>query len=217
MSKVFPKLAKAITMAAREGGEDPDMNPKLRLAIQQAKAENMPKDNIASAISRATGSEADDIREVDFEGKGPHGVMIWVVCATDNNNRTVANVKTLFNKGGGEMLNSGSLGFLFERKALVEFSVEGLDMDEVELGLIDAGLEELEINDGTAYAYGDFTSFGTLTSAVEDLGIEIGKATTPRVPTSPQEFTEEEMEEIEQLLDSLEDDEDVQAVYTNVA
>lgn len=217
MSKVFPKLAKQITMAAKEGGEDPDSNPKLRLAIQHAKSENMPKDNVAKAIARASGNDAADYKEVNYEGKGPHGVMIWVEAATDNTNRTVANVKTIFNKGGGELLNGGSLNFLFDRKAVVTFPTEGLDMDEVELNLIDAGLEELSVNDGVAYLQGDATSFGSLTSAIEAMDIEITKASLQRIPTSPQEFTEAQMDDIEVLLDKLEDDEDVQAVYTNVA
>ncbi len=218
MSKVFPKLAKTITVAAKEGGPDPDNNPKLRLAIVNAKSENMPKDNIEAAIKRAAGKDAADITEICYEGKGPHGVMIFIECATDNTNRSVTNVKTAFNKNGGQPLQSGALDFMFDRKAVVEFKVtEGLDMEEVELGLIDSGLEELEVEEGTAYAYGDYTAFGDLTKAAEDLGLEITKANLQRIPTNPQEFTEEQMEEIEVLLDILEDDEDVQAVYTNVS
>src|SRR5210317_1807572 len=146
MSKVFPKIGKAITIAAKEGGSDPDSNPKLRLAIQNAKAANMPKDNVESAIKRAEGKDAAEITEINYEGKGPHGVMIFVECATDNTNRSVANIKTIFNKSGGELLPSGSLNFLFNRKAVVEFEVgEGMDIEEVELNLIDHGLEELEV------------------------------------------------------------------------
>ncbi|NNE90402.1 MAG: YebC/PmpR family DNA-binding transcriptional regulator [Verrucomicrobiales bacterium] len=218
MSKVFPKLAKAITMAAKDGGPDPDLNPKLRLAIVNAKAENMPKDNIESAIKRASGKDAAEISEVNYEGKGPHGVMVFVECATDNTNRTVTNVKTAFNKNGGEVVDSGSLSYLFERKAVVEFAVaDELDMDEIELGLIDHGLEELEVNGGIAYATGDYTEFGNLSKGAEDLGVEISKASLQRIPTSPVEFSEAQMEEIETLIDVLEDDEDVQAVFTNVA
>lgn len=217
MSKVFPKIAKAITMAAKDGGSDPENNPKLRLAIQNAKSENMPKDNIASAIKRAEGKDAAEIKEVNYEGKGPHGVMVFVECATDNTNRTVANIKTYFNKTGGQLLNSGALEFMFDRKAVVEFKVtEELDMENVELTLMDAGLEELEVNDGTAYAYADFTDFGKLSSSVEELGIEIKKASPQRISNNPQDFSEDQMTEIEELLDKLEDDEDVQAVFTNV-
>ncbi|MEM9016925.1 MAG: YebC/PmpR family DNA-binding transcriptional regulator [Verrucomicrobiota bacterium] len=217
MSKTFPKIGRAITMAAKEGGPDPDSNPKLRLAIQNAKAANMPKDNVESAIKRAEGKDAAEITEINYEGKGPHGVMIFVECATDNTNRTVANIKTIFNKGGGELLPSGSLNFLFNRKAVVEFEIgEEMDMDEIELSLIDAGLEELEVNEGNGYAYADFTDFGKLTSGFDDLGVEFKKATPQRIPTSPKDFSEDQIEEIESLIDKLEDDEDVQAVFTDI-
>jgi len=217
MSKVFPKIGKAITMAVKDGGPDPDSNPKLRLLIQNAKAANMPKDNVAAAIKRSEGKDAIDITEINYEGKGPHGVMVFVECATDNTNRSVANIKTIFNKGGGQMLPSGSLDFLFDRKAVVEFEIpEGKEIDEIELDLIDHGLEELEVNEGMAYAYADFTDFGKLTSGFEELGIEFKKASPQRIPSNPQDFSEEQMNEIEELIDKLEDDEDVQAVFTNV-
>jgi len=217
MSKIFPKIGKTITMAAKEGGSDPDSNPKLRIAIQNAKAANMPKDNVDAAIKRADGKDSADISEINYEGKGPHGVMIFIECATDNTNRSVANIKTYFNKSGGQLLPSGALEFMFDRKSVVEFLVpEGKDIDEVELELIDAGLEELEVEEGRAFAYGDFTDFGKLSSGVEDLGIEIDKANLKRIPKNPQDFTEEQMDEVEELLDKLEEDEDVQAVFTNV-
>ncbi len=217
MSKVFPKLAKAITVAAKESGPDPDANAKLRLAIQKAKAENMPKDNIEKAIARASGKDAEDIVEINYEGKGPHGVLVFVECATDNPTRTVANVKSYFNKSGGGMVPTGSLEFLFARKAVFEFQMpEGQSRDDVELGLIDAELEELEENDGTYYAYADYTAFGKLGEAFEALGIEPSDAKLKRIPTSPVSFSDEQLEEIEKMLDKMEDDEDVQAVYTNI-
>jgi len=217
MSKIFPKISKAITMAAKDGGNDPENNPKLRMAIQLAKAANMPKDNVDSAIKRAAGKDAVDIKEINYEGKGPHGVMIFVECATDNTNRSVANIKTYFNKAGGQILPTGALDFLFTRKAVVEFVVpSGADAGEIELSLIDAGLEELEVEEGIGYAYGGFTDFGQLTAAVEGLGLEIKQANLQRIPGNPQDFTEEQMTEIEVLLDKLEEDEDVQAVFTNV-
>lgn len=204
-------------MAVREGGSDPDSNPKLRLLIQNAKAANMPKDNVESAIKRADGKDSAEITEINYEGKGPHGVMIFVECATDNTNRSVANIKTIFNKSGGQMLPSGALDFLFDRKTVVEFEVtDEMEIDEIELGLIDAGLEELEVVDGVAYAHADFTDFGRFTAAVEELKIEIRKASPQRLPNNPQDFSEEQMVEIEALIDKLEDDEDVQAVFTNV-
>ncbi|MEM8954714.1 MAG: YebC/PmpR family DNA-binding transcriptional regulator [Verrucomicrobiota bacterium] len=217
MSKVFPKLAKSITLAAKEGGPDPESNAKLRTAIMNAKAQNMPKGNIASAIERATGKDAANFSEVNYEGKAPHGVMILIECATDNTTRTVNNIKTYFNKAGGQVVNTGSLEFLFDRKAVIEFAVpEGTDLEDVELELIDHGLEEMEVNGGSVYVYGESQAFGALTKAVTDLGIEVGKASLQWIATSPVEITEAQMQEIEGLLDKIEDDEDVQAVFTNI-
>jgi len=218
MSKVFPKLAKAITVAVKEGGPEPEMNAKLRTAIQNAKAENMPKDNIENAIKRASGKDAADITEVTYEGKGPHGVLVFVEAATDNTTRTVANVKSYFNKVGGAFVPSGSLEFMFSRKAVFEFEKTAeMDLEELELSLIDGGLEEIEENEGIIYAYADYTQFGDLNKLLEDLSIEIKKATLKRIPTSPIEFSDDQLEEIEKMLDKIEDDDDVQAVYTNIA
>lgn len=218
MSKIFPKLAKAIQVAARDGGGDPEMNAKLRTAIQNAKAENMPKDNIDNAIKRAIGKDAEDLQEVTFEGKGPHGVLVFVECTTDNNNRTVANVKSYFSKSGGAFVPSGSLEFMFNRKAVFEFEkTDEMDLEELELELIDGGLEEIEENEGMVYAYADYTDYGTLSKAIEDKEIEIKKSGLRRYPTTPVEFSEEQMEEIEKMLDKIEEDDDVQAVYTNIA
>ncbi len=216
MSKIFPKLAKSITVAAKEGGEDPDMNPKLRSAILAAKAENMPKDNIDAAIKRASGKDADDIKEVNYEGKAPHGALVFVECATDNPTRTVANVKAHFGKCGGQMLQNGSLEFMFSRKAVFEFEEGELDLEELELELIDAGLEELEVENGLVYVYGDYTSFGSLSNKLDNLQIEVKKASLQRIATNPVTFTEEQMNDIDKLLDRLEDDDDVQNVYTNI-
>lgn len=218
MSKVFPKLAKAITVAVKEGGPEPEMNAKLRTAIQNAKAENMPKDNIENAIKRASGKDAADITEVTYEGKGPHGVLVFVEAATDNTTRTVANVKSYFNKVGGSFVPSGSLEFMFSRKAVFEFEkTEGMDREELELSLIDGGLEEIEENEGIFYAYADYTQFGEMSKVLEDLNIEVKKAILKRIPTSPVAFSEEQLDEIEKMLDKIEDDDDVQAVYTNIA
>ena len=218
MSRVFPKLAKAITMAAKEGGSDPDMNPSLRTAIQDAKAQNMPKDNISSAIKRAEGKDAADYTEITYEGKGPHGVLVVVECATDNPTRTVANVRHYFTKVGGAMVPTGSLEFMFNRKAVFEFAkTEEMDLENFELEWIDSGLEEIEENDGTVYAYADYTDFGTLSSAIEAAGIETEKAGLERIATSPVDYSEEEIEDIEKMLDRLEEDEDVQAVFTNIS
>lgn len=218
MSKLFPKLAKAITVAAKEGGTDPEMNAKLRTAIQNAKVQNMPKDNIEAAIKRAEGKDADAYVEVNYEGKGPHGVLVFVECATDNTTRTVANVKSYFNKAGGSLVPSGSLEFMFSRNAVFEFDkTDDMNIEELELELIDAGMEEIEVKDNTVYVYGDYTNFGSLSAALENMGIEVNNASLKREPNSPVEFTEEQMADIEKLLDKIEDDDDVQAVYTNIA
>ena len=218
MSKVFPKLGKAITLAAKEGGEDPDMNPRLRTAIQNAKAQNMPKNNIDSAIKRATGSDAANYTEITYEGKGPHGVLVFVECATDNTTRTVANIKSYFNKSGGGLVPNGSLEFMFDRKAVfVLDKTDDLDIEELELELIDAGLEEIEENEGELTLLADYTKFGDLSKALEDKNLETKKATLERIPNSPVDFTEEQMEDIEKLLDKIEEDDDVQEAFNNVA
>jgi len=218
MSKVFPKLARSITMAAKAGGPDPESNATLRVAINNAKAQNLSKENIENAIKRAAGSDAADINEVIYEGKGPHGSLFVVECATDNTNRSVGNLKIVFNKNNGQMVNAGQLDFMFNRKSVIEFPVpEGRDLEELELELIDAGLEELSVDDGVVSVIGDYTAFASLNQAVEEMGIEPTKAGLQRLPTQPIELTEEQMEEVEVLLDKLEDDDDVQSVFTNLA
>ncbi len=216
MSKVFPKLAKAITVAAKEGGTEPDMNPKLRAAIAAAKAQNMPKDNIDAAIKRANGKDSADIKTIFYDGKGAHGVQIIVECATDNPTRTVANVKAIFSKNGGEILPSGSLNFMFTRKSVFELNMPAKELDEIELELIDFGLTEIEEEDGVLYIYGDYASFGTLSEGIEKLGLEAKKASLQYIANSPVSLDEEQMNELEKLLDKLEEDDDVQAVYTNI-
>jgi YebC/PmpR family DNA-binding regulatory protein len=227
MSRVFPKLGRIITIAAKEGGPDPDMNPKLRTAILNAKAQNMPKDNIEAAIKRAIGKEAADIKEIAYEAKGPYGTLMYIECATDNPTRTVANVKATLVRNGGELLTSGSLDFMFDRKAVFEFDKrDDLDLEELELELIDYGLEEIEEDripreNGEdreiVRIYGEFKSFGELNKALEDRGIEIKKAQLQRIPNTPLELSEERMDEVSILIDKLEDDDDVQVVYTNLA
>ena len=189
MSKLFPKLGKAITMAAKEGGEDPLMNSKLRAAIATAKAQNMPKDNIDAAIKRASGKDSADIKTIFYDGKAPHGALLIIECATDNPTRTVANVKSILNKAKGEFLPSGSLKFMFSHKAVFETKLPSRDIEELELELIDFGLSELEII----------------------------SASLKFVANEKHEFSEEQLGDIDALLERLEDDDDVQAVYTNIA
>lgn len=218
MSRTFPKLGKAIQVAASEGVADPDMNAKLRTAIQNAKAQNMPKDNIDAAIKRAQGKDAEAFIEINYEGKGPYGVLIFIECATDNPTRTVANVKMYFNKNGGALVPTGSLEFMFSRKAVFEFQKkDGMNTEDLELELIDAGLEDIEEEDGVIYASGDYTNFGTLSQALDVLKIEISKANLQRIPNTPVEFTEEQLVDIEKLIDKIEEDDDIQSVFTNIA
>lgn len=218
MSKVFPKLAKSITLAAKEGGPDPESNARLRVAIQNAKAQNLSKDNIEAAIKRAAGKDASEIAEVNYEGKGPHGSLFFVECATDNSNRSVTNLKTIFNKNGGQLVNSGSLDFMFSRKSVFEFPVpETRNLEDIELELIDAGLESLEVTDGIVTVMGDYTAFASLSHAIEAMGLATTRSALERVANQPIELTEEQMVEVEKILDLIEDDDDVQAVYTNLA
>lgn len=218
MSKLFPKLGKAITMAAKEGGTDPELNSRLRTAILNAKAQNMPKDNIDAAIKRASGKDTANFSEILYEGKGPHGVLVVAEATTDNNTRTVANVKSYFSKFGAGLVPTGSLEFMFSRKAVFEFErPEGLSVDDLELELIEYGLESVETYENMVFVYGDYTNFGSLSKALEEKGIEIKKASLKRLPTTSVELTEEQMADVEKLLDKLEDDDDIQAVFTNIA
>jgi YebC/PmpR family DNA-binding regulatory protein len=217
MSRIFPRIAKMITIAAKEGGTDPELNSKLRAAILNAKAENMPKDNIEAAIKRAAGKDVEAYTEVNYEGKGPHGVLIFVECATDNTTRTVANIRSYFNKSGGALVPTGSLEFMFNRKAVFEVEAKAdLNIEDLELELIDFGLEEIDQHEDMIYLTADYTNFGTISKALEDLKLEVKKAELQRIPTNPLVFTEEQQHDIDKLLDKIEDDDDVQAVYTNI-
>ena len=178
----------------------------------------MPKDNIEAAIKRADAKDVASFTQVDYEGKGPHGVLVYVECATDNPTRTVANVKSYFNKAGGGVVPNGSLEFMFNRKSVFEIvKTDGLDAEELELELIDAGCDEIEITEDRVFFYGDYTSFGSLAKAIEEKGLEVAKSNLQRLPTSPVEFTEEQLVDIEKMLDKIEDDDDIQQVFTNIA
>ncbi len=217
MSKVFPKLQKTITMAAKAGGSDPEMNSALRTAILNAKAQNLPKNNIEAAIKRASGKDALNLSEVNYEGKGPHGVLLFIETATDNTTRTIASVRYILNRAGGQVVPSGSLEFMFDRKAIFEFNKPEMDLEELELELIDSGLEELEEEDGIVLVTADYKDFGTLHNKFEELGIELTKAELQRLSNNPQQFSDEEKADIEALLEKLEDDDDIQQIYTNMA
>ena len=218
MSKIFPKLSKSITMAAKNGGPDPDSNAPLRVAIQNAKAQNLSKENIENAIKRAAGKDASEITGVTYEAKGPHGALFFVECATDNTNRSVGNLKVILGKNGGEIAPSGSLNFMFERKSVIELPLpKGKDLEELEFELIDAGLEEMVVEDETVTLVGDYTSFASLSAAVEEMGIAIRTSGLERLPTQPIELTEAQLEEVQALIDKIEEDDDVQTVFTNLA
>ncbi len=216
MSKLFPKLAKAIQVAAKEGGSDPEMNPKLRTAIATAKANNMPKDNIDAAIKRALGKDSAEIKSIHYEGKAPHGALVIVECMTDNPTRTVANVKAIFAKNGGEVLQNGALGFMFSRKSVFHLEKFSGDLEELELDLIDFGLENLEQNDDELVISGDYTAFKELSDGVVAKNLVLKKAGLEYVPNEPKNFSEKQILDIEKLLDKLEEDDDVQSVWTNV-
>lgn len=218
MSRVFPKLAKSITIAAKSGGSDPELNPALRTAIATAKAQNLPKDNIEAAIKRATAKDAADLAEVNYEGKWQHGVLVFVESATDNNTRTVANIKNIFNKAGGTVVPTGSLEFMFDRKAVFELKKPDMDMDELEMELIDAGLEEIRSEDEQNISIiAEYKDFGDMSKKLDEMEIEYEKGSLQRIPNSPVEITDEQMEELAILLDKLEEDDDVQNVFTNLA
>ena len=217
MSKLFPKISKAITLAAKEGGTDPEMNFKLRATIQNAKAENMPKDNFDSAIRRANNKEIKDFVELTFEGKGPHGVLVIVETATDNVIRTTANIKSYFNKSDGNLVSPGSLEFMFARKSVFHIEKIEQDINELELFLIDYGLEKIELNESEIIIYGDYTSYGTINIGLNKLNINPSKSFLKRIPKNPMEFTEDQLIDIEKMLDKLEDDDDVQFVFTNIS
>lgn len=224
MSRIFPKLGRSITIAAKEGGPDPDMNPKLRTAIAAAKAQNMPKNNIDAAIKRASEKDSPNIQTIHYDGKGPHGCLIIVECATENTTRTVANIKSIFGKNGGEFLPNGSLSYMFSRKSVFEVKMPKRDLESVELDLIDYGMTEMIVNedeeDGgetTLIIYGEYESFGELNNGIEKLGLEIINGSLKYIANNKQEFNDDELEEIEILIDKLEEDDDVQEVYTNIA
>lgn len=214
MSKLFPKLAKAITVAAKSGA-DPELNAKLRAAILNAKAQNLPKDNIEAAIKRASGKDT-DLSEVAYEAKAQFGVMMIIDCASDNTTRTIANLKSYCNKFNAQIVPNGSLDFMFSKKAVFEVKIKG-DIDEIEFALIDFGLESVEVEGENALLYADFKEFGNLSNGIKSLDLEIVSSGIRQIPTSPLELDESQIQEIEKLIDKIEDDDDVQSVWTNLA
>lgn len=217
MARTFTKIGKEITIAAKAGGTDPDSNPRLRVLIQTAKKENMPKDNVDRAIKRAVEKGMDDYKEINYEGYGPHGIAIFVETATDNNTRTVANIRSYFNKNGGSLGTTGSLEFLFDHKCAFKISrKEGMDLEELELALIDFGVEDIEEEEDGITLYGDFATNAALQSYLEDEGYEIQSVEFVRIPKDYRDVTAEEAADVNKLIDKIEEDEDVQNVFTNM-
>ncbi|WP_109698294.1 YebC/PmpR family DNA-binding transcriptional regulator [Chitinophaga deserti] len=217
MAKQFTRIGKEIAMAVKQGGMDPDNNPALRRCIQNAKGVNMPKDRVDAAIKRALGKDKTDYEEVVYEGYAPHGVAVMVDTATDNTTRTVANVRMHFNKCGGSLGNSGSVAFMFNR--LGEFKIKngGQNLEELELELIDFGLEEIgEDSEGNIIVRATFTEFGNMAKALEEKGLEVIASELKRIPANTVELTEEQAKEVLELVDRLEQDDDVQQVFHNL-
>ncbi len=217
MARTFTKLGKEISIAVKASGPDPDANPRLRVLMQNAKAANMPKENVERAIKKATSKDEGDYKEVLFEGYGPYGIAIVVETATDNNNRTVANVRSYFNKFGGSLGTSGSLSFLFEHKSVFHVKPkDGVSLEDLELELIDFGVDEVDADEEEIVIYGEFESFNAIQKYLEDNGFEIASAEFERIPNDTKEVTDEQRAQIEKLIERIEEDEDVQNVFHNM-
>lgn len=213
MSKAFTRIGKDIVMAVKEGGPDPDTNARLRAVIQNAKAVNMPKDNIERAIKRASDKNQGDYKEVLFEGYAPHGIAVLIETATDNNTRTVANIRSYFNKCNGSLGTSGSVEFMFDHTCNFRINAEGIDPEELELEMIDFGAEEVFDDDDGILIYAPFENFGSIQKELESRGIEILSSGFERIPQVTKELSPEEIEDVEKLLEKIEEDDDVQNVY----
>lgn len=218
MAKIFTRLGKEITMAAKSGGTDPDNNPRLRALISSARSENMPKENVERAIKRAVEKDHSDYKEVVYEGYGPHGIAFLIETATDNTTRTVANVRSYFNKLNGSLGTSGSVEFMFEKKCVFKIKDTGIDVEELELELIDFGAEEVFLDEESIMIYGAFESYGSIQKFIEEKGYELISGSFERIPTVElKKLTDEQKAEIEKLIERFENDDDVQNVYHTMA
>ena len=218
MAKTFTRIGKDIVMAVKESGPDPDTNSRLRQVMQNAKAANMPKDNVLRAIKKASDKDTANYDEMSLEGYAVHGVAVFVDCATNNNNRTVADVRSYFSKCGGAMGTNGSLEFIFDRKGVFTIDPENLTIDpeELEMELIDGGLEELEIDDEAITVYCDFPDFNNMQVKLEELGVEIKNSELQRIPNNFKVISAEQADKVLKLLDLLEENDDVQQVFHNM-
>src|SRR5574344_1471432 len=217
MARVFTKLGKEITIAVKASGPEPENNPRLRVLMAAAKKENMPKENVERAIKKASSKDFTDYKEMNYEGYGPYGIAIFVETATDNTTRTVANVRSYFNKAGGSLGTTGSLEFLFDHKCIFKIAPkEGVSLDDLELELIDCGVDEVCEDEDAIVLYGDFQSYAAIQKYLEDSGYEIFSAESERIPNDLRPVTEEQRAAIDKLIEKLEEDEDVQNVYHNM-
>ena len=217
MSRTFTRIGKEITIAAKAGGPDPTTNPRLRVLMQNAKAANMPKDTVERAIKKATDKDSSDYKEITYEGYGPFGIAIFVEAATDNNTRTVANVRSYFTKHGGSLGTQGSLTFLFDHKSVFKIKPkDGVSLEDLELELIDYGVDEIENDEEEIVLYGAFEEFANIQKYLEGNGFEIVSAEFERIPHELKEVTAEQRATLDKLLDKLEEDEDVQNVFHNM-
>jgi YebC/PmpR family DNA-binding regulatory protein len=218
MAKTFTRIGKDIVMAVKDGGPDPDANSRLRQIIQNAKAANMPKDNVLRAIKKASDKDTANYEEMSLEGYAVHGVAVFVDCATNNNNRTVADVRACFSKCDGAMGTNGSLEFIFDRKGVFTLDPENVsvDIEELEMELIDAGLEELEVDEEAVTVYCEYANFNNMQTKLEELEIEIENSELQRIPNNTKKISAEEAEKVLKLLDLLEENDDVQQVFHNM-
>lgn len=217
MAKTFTRIGKDIVMAVKEGGPNPEANSRLRAVMQNAKAANMPKENVERAIKNASNKDTVNFKEVLFEGYGPHGIAVLIETASDNNNRTVANIRSYFNKCNGTLGTQGSVEFMFDHICNFTVKGEGLDIEELELELIDYGAEEMFEEEGNVIVYAPFESFGQLQKYFEENNIEIISSGFDRIPQVTKELTEEEQTDLDKLLEKIEEDDDVQNVFTTIA
>lgn len=217
MSRVFTRLGKEMTIAAKTGGTDPDNNPRLRALIQNARAENMPKDNIDRAIKRAIEKDQGEYKEIAYEGYGPHGIAFIIDTATDNPTRTVANLRSYFSKSGGSLGTSGSVEFMFDHKCVFRVKPkDGANLEELELELIDYGVDELFADENEWIVYGSYESYGGIQKYLEGSGFEIISSGFERIPTDTKPVDAEQQAALEKLIEKFEDDDDVQSVWHNM-
>jgi len=217
MAKTFTKYAREIAMAVKAGGAEPEYNSRLRAILQNAKQDNVPKDNIERAIKKASSKDQEDYKELVYEGYAAHGIAVVIETATDNPTRTVANIRSYFNKTGGSLGTTGSLDFLFDRQSIFQIAKKNdTNLEDLELELIDFGLNEMEAEEGDIFIYGTFEAFGKIQKYLEDNAFEIKSAKLERIPHEAKELTPEQEVDVEKLLEKLEEDEDVQQVFHNM-